>query len=255
MSFMKRMLSSIGIGAAKVDTTLEDEPFAPGETIDALVTITGGEVETQVDDIYFSLHTSYEEERDDKTVNCTALLDKIKLHDGFVLAPGEQVEVPVSLQLPWDTPLTLGKTKVWIRTGLDVKQALDPGDTDYIQVVPDLLIGSLFEALESLGFTLVEATCEGVAEYRHGERPFVQEFEFKPAQGPFAHQLDELEIVCFQLDDGLEVLMEIDRKVRGLGSLLAELTDTDESYVRFVFGEADLDHLADQLHDLIADMI
>lgn len=254
MSFMKRMLSSIGIGAAQVDTQIEDEPFAPGETMDALVTITGGQVETQVDDIYFSLYTNYEEERDDQTVSRTALLDKIKLRDRFVLAPEEQIELPVSIQLPWDTPLTLGKTKVWVQTGLDVKHAIDPGDTDHIQVVPDVLVGSLFEALESLGFTMVEATCEGVANHRYGERPFAQEFEFKPVQGPFAQRLDELEIVYFQLEDGVEVLLEVDRKARGLRGLLAELTDTDESHVRFVFGEADIDHLADHLYDVIAEL-
>jgi sporulation-control protein len=42
---MKKVLASIGIGAATVDTVLPSQTVTPGETVPADVHITGGDVE------------------------------------------------------------------------------------------------------------------------------------------------------------------------------------------------------------------
>lgn len=250
MSLMKRMLSSIGIGSAKVDTVLMGNQFAPGDTMDAVVKITGGKVEQNIDDIYFSIRTTYEEEADDEKVTIIAVLDKFKASDSFVIGPGDVVEIDVSLPLPLDTPLTVGKTKVWVETGLDIDNAVDPGDKDYIEVVPGQLTGAFFDSLHELGFELADAECEAVSCFSDS-RPFVQEFEFKPSHGPFQGKLDELEVVFFPKDDNVEVLMDIDRKARGFGGILSEMAGMDETRVKFVFGLEDIPDLTDKIHGII----
>jgi sporulation-control protein len=114
--------------------------------------------------------------------------------------------------------------------------------------VPGDLIGPLFDALNSLGFELVKAECEAVSS---GFQPFVQEFEFKPVRGAFRSKLDELEVVCFPQADNADVIMEIDRKARGLGGFFAELTDMDETRIKFSFNSEDLPHLSEQLLEMI----
>ena len=253
MSLLKRVLSSVGIGAAKVDTVLINERFRPGDLLEGTVYINGGDVEQQIDAIYFSVHTTYEVETDDGTTTRTATLAKHQLSDNLTVEPGQQYELPLSFQLPWHTPLTVARTQVWLQTGLDIKQAIDPGDKDIIDVVPDDRIVALFDALQSLGFTLYQSDCEQAPARWRRRQPFVQEFEFKPTQGRFRGVLDELELICFTDQHQVEIWLEVDRKARGLGSLLSEMMELDESLVQMTYTDADPDALRDRLEQLIAD--
>ncbi|QTA90089.1 sporulation protein [Desulfonema magnum] len=260
MSFIKRMLSSIGIGSAKVDTILQKDQFTPGDPVDILVKITGGKTEQQIEGLCFSIHCTYEAKRtemDDEgemtetDITETALLDKFKLADVFVIGQEEEKEISLSFDLPLHTPLTLGKTKVWIHTGLDIKMAIDPGDKDYIEVIPGDLVGALFDSVRQLGFELTEAECEAISSGFPGKLPFVQEFEFKPFSGPFQSRLDELEFVCFPEADYVEVLMEIDRKAKGVVGFFAEMADMDETRVKFTFDAEDIPDLTDKIYEII----
>lgn len=251
MSFMKRMLSSVGIGSAKVDTVLERDSYAPGDNIVAEVRISGGKVEQNIDEIYFSVHCNYEAESEDSTVTRVAVLDKFRLGESLVVRPGEKQVIPLNFELPIDTPITVGRTKVWVQTGMDIKMAVDPGDRDYIKVTPGHLTGALYDALHDLGFELYDAECEAISHNRWGRQPFIQELEFKAVSGPFRGRLDELEVVCFPERDQVEVLLEIDRKARGLGGFISEMLDTDETKVRFTLVEQDIPNLTHYLQELI----
>ncbi|MCP4115717.1 MAG: sporulation protein [Desulfobacteraceae bacterium] len=257
MSLFKRILSSVGIGGAKVDTILQGESFVPGEEIDAIVKIKGGSTDQEIGGLYFSILSTYEatetddEEGEEETVTRVAELSKFKVKDDFTLGPGQEDEIELSFELPPHTPFTLGKTRVWVRTGLDVKMAIDPGDEDYIRVVPDHLLSALFSSMEELGFELVEAECEEVPSSFPTPLPFVQELEFKPRSGPYRGRLDEIELVCLPGDNGWDVHMEIDRKARNIASFISEMVGTDESRVRFTLTEEDLPGLTGRLNEFI----
>ncbi|MNR46493.1 Sporulation-control protein spo0M [compost metagenome] len=84
--------------------------------------------------------------------------------------------------------------------------------------------------------------------------PFVQEFEFVPTS-QFRGQLDELEILFFPDEDGVDLLLQIDRKARGLAGLFAEATGTDESFVRVRFERHELDATTTDIAGTLADLI
>ena len=252
MSFFDKVFASVGIGSAAVDTKLERDSYMPGETVKGVVEIRGGKVEQQVDDIYLALNTTYLKESDDKKYTVTATIDRFRITSPFVIGKNERKEIPFSFQLPLDTPLSIGKSKIWVTTGLDIKNAVDPGDKDYLQVVPNPLMNAVFSAIDSLGFRLREADCEQAPRHLRGRLPFVQEFEYVPTSGPFRGRLDELELVFRPAgNNGLELLLQVDRRARGLGGLFAEAAGMDETNVRLTVTAADIPNLQQQIHSVI----
>lgn len=95
---------------------------------------------------------------------------------------------------------------------------------------------------------LLQSVGIGSAQYRHAGNglPFYQEFEFKPFNGEFRGRLDELEAAFSLTETGAVVTLQVDRAVRGLGSLLSESMGMDESYTSFAYTQADMPML-DQL--------
>lgn len=226
----KKILASVGIGAAKVDTRLFNDTLMPGEAIAGEVHIIGGDVPQNVDDVYLYVVTEYKQEIDDSTVTRECELVKYRLAERFSLQPKETKVVPFSVQLPYETPLTIGHQPVYLRTGLDISSAIDPKDKDYLQVRPHPLMQQVLNAVESLGFQLKEVDCE-YSRHLSSRYPFVQEFEFRPI-GKYRGRLDEIEVIFSLHHDGLEVFLEIDRKARGFGGFLQEAFDMNDRYAR-----------------------
>ncbi|ANE46345.1 hypothetical protein SY83_08705 [Paenibacillus swuensis] len=238
MSFFNRMLASIGIGNAKVDTRLATSQLTPGALVEGTVHIEGGNVEQQIDTIYLHLMTQYIRESNDHKVTETATIAKFKVAQGFTLNPQEKRDIPFTFTLPLETPLTLGRTPVWIRTGLDVQSAVDPTDNDHVEVVPQANVKTVLEAMTDLGFMLRAAKNEYNRRYQ-GRLPFVQEFEYYPS-GAYRGKLDEIDLIFFPSENGVEVVIEVDRKARGLASFLEEAMDMDERKQKVYFTNQEL---------------
>ncbi|MCM3664344.1 sporulation protein [Mesobacillus subterraneus] len=248
MSFFNKVFASVGIGGAKVDTRLEKDRIMPGEEVRGVVQIRGGSTEQNIDDIYLSLHTTYIKEADDKKYTATAQIDRFRLTQSFVIMENETKEMPFSFRLPLETPLSMGRTKVWVNTGIDIKNAVDPTDKDYLTVVPNPLMDGILNAVSGLGFRLREAECEQAPRHLRRNLPYVQEFEFVPVSGPFRGRLDELELVFYPKNENeVEVMMQVDRRARGLGGFLSEAMGMDETYVRMTIHAADLPSLKQKI--------
>lgn len=233
MSFLNRMMASIGIGSATVDTRLESARVRAGEEVRGVVQIRGGSLPQQVSQTYIHLMTQYRRERDDRQVRETVTVDRFLVSDPFTIGPGEFREVPFAFRLPDDTPTTVGRTQVWLKTGLEVPSAVDPTDQDHLAVLPHTHAQVVLDAIERLGFRLRQAECE--YSRRLGSRlPFIQEFEFVPT-GQFRGRLDELEAVLFPHPRGVDVMLEVDRRARGLSGLLEEAFAADERRLKVEF--------------------
>lgn len=246
----KKMMASLGIGAAKVDTQLEKERYFAGEEVRGKVVMQGGNVEQQIDRVNLFLMTEVVKEVDDRKVREDEVVHRFNITDSFTLQAGEEKEIDFSFTLPLHTPASFGRLPIWFQTGLDIPMAVDPQDRDYIHVDPSESVQTVLTAIQhELGFTLRKVEMEYARSYQ-----IVQEFEFLPG-GKFHSDLDELEIVFFPKSDGLDIVIEVDRRAKGLGGLLSEALDTDESLVRTHLTNQELAqgeiHVAKKLEQLI----
>jgi sporulation-control protein len=252
MAFFNKVLASVGIGAAKVDTKLASGQFTAGQQLTGVVEITGGNVAQEIGEIYVSLLTTFVKEANDKKYIDTGVIEKYRVSEKLTIQPNEVKEIPLNIILPIDMPITAGKTKVWLQTGLDIKNAVDPSDKDFINILPLKLIQEVLDAVKDLGFHLREVECEAASRKNRVRFPFVQEFEFVPRNGIFRGKLDELELVFSpKSETAVDVFMQIDRRARGLGSFLAEAMEMDETSVRIAITTADLPILRNQLVEVI----
>jgi sporulation-control protein len=231
MSFFKKVLASVGIGSAKVDTKLEVSQVAIGETLRGVVHIQGGQLEQQIDNIYLYIKTQYIKEENDTKVTREVEIARFLVTESFLLQAGESKEIPFAVTVPDRTPVSYRGTPVWLETGLDIKMAVDPTDRDYMEVLPNDNMQIVLDALTQLGFRLREVTNDYAPRLGAG-LPFVQEFEFVPTS-QFRGSLDELEVLFFPRGDELELYLQIDRKARGLMGMFAEAMEMDESFIRF----------------------
>lgn len=240
---MRKVLASIGIGNASVDTVLPSSTVRPGETIDAEIQIVGGDAEQSVSYIDLEVETRVTTDEGYKEVD----VDRVRLSEAFTIEPGEETTRDTQVTIPPTTPLTLGGTDVWIETELGIDMAVDPEDIDHLDVQPTPRMQAVFDALDDLGLSLRKSECEYDPHNYHSSEHFVQEFEFRPSKGPFHGDLDELEVVFTPKGDTLEVALEVDRS----GGLLSEAIDADESTARVSVTSTDVDAIRSDLETTI----
>jgi sporulation-control protein len=252
MSFVGKVLASIGIGAAKVDTILSRERLVPGENAEGVVRIQGGHTQQEVGSIYFSLYTSYQLKLDGKRLPQTAELVRYRLTKPVMARPGGLKEIPFSFPIPYDTPVTIGNTKVWVKTGLEIDHALDPIDRDYITIAPSDVMAAVLRALGELGFKLHNADCEHAKGIFRSRLPLVQAFGFLPAgDGPFSDRIKGVEAVFRPQADSTEVILQIDRRTGGNRSTLADMEKPDESLIRIKVTDRDIPSMTSFLQYVI----
>lgn len=252
MSFFSKVLASVGIGSAKVDTKLHKSSFTAGEEVTGVVEITGGDTEQRIDEIHLYLFTDYISKSSENEKSYRGVIVNHTIVDHIMVGPNEVKEIPFSFQLPIDTPMTMGRTKVWLHTAIDIKSALDPTDNDFITVKGLPITQAVLSAVQSLGFRLREVENEETSRFGRASRNFVQEFEFVPTSGQFKGKLDELELVFTPISrDVVDVAMQVDRKATSLFGAIAEYSGLDETNLRFTVTNADIPNLSSKIYDTI----
>ena len=234
MSLFRKSLASLGMGAARVDTVIQQDVLIPGDTLKVDVQVHGGKVAQQIDNIELALCCHYKEDvptsRGDsqhrvETLTQTCVLAAWSLPYAFSIAPNDVRHFEASLALPFNTPITIGESKVWLDTRLDIALAVDPRDKDRLTVRPDPLLDGVFTALELAGLRIRQVECEAADGFA---LPFVQEFEFVPVSGPYHGRWRELEIVAYRDEESLKLWFEVDRHQHGLSGMLAGLLGRGE---------------------------
>ncbi len=259
MSFFNKILSKVGIGSASVETELFNEIFTPGELIRGNVIVKGGSVEQNIDSIYFKIKSSYQDEieiengDDEDSINIirNATIADFQISEPFIIKPDERVTFELEFPLPAYTPVTAGTTKTWVETGLDIKMAVDPADKDYIHVQPHPLVDALLSSAMDIGLEVYQVVCEPAPRNMNIILPFVQEFALRPVEGHLKTRLEEIELIFKPSNSGLEVFMEVDRKLKGIYKRVAKMVGSDETMVKFYINYDNLDNLTFLLNDLI----
>ncbi len=184
------------------------------------------------------------------TINDT--LQKYTININRTINPDENLSIPFDFILDLNCPITKGKSKVWLATRLDIENAVDHIDGDGLNVVPTKYMENILKSITSLGFR-TKSTKNIYDKYRMSKHNFVQEFEYYPT-GEFRGRLDEIEVVLVSSSNGLRVILEVDRKVRGLASFISEQLDMDESlvYIDFNYNElASYEYISEQIRSVI----
>ncbi len=235
-SFFKKILASIGIGAAEVDTILEKEEFMAGEVLKGYVLLKGGNTDQQIDKIKIFLLTQIPFGTPDEGGQTVyTVLEQDVLPNPLLLKAKTTQQIPFEFEIPTDTPLSLNaNTQTWLKTSADIDSALDPTDADHIRILPDVFNKSILGALQKLGFSLDSLEYEP-RHYRMNTRfPFVQKLVFRPTT-TFKQDLEELEVIFISQYDCTELFLEIDRRRLGLDlgekSLRLEVNIHNESAI------------------------
>lgn len=202
---MGRILSSIGIGAATVDTILPEPDLRPGETVRVDVELAGGDSTQEIEGITFVLKAHV----DSDGSNDERVLTEFEVDRSVELSPGEERTIHVDVEVPLWTPVTTSGISVWLETRLDIDWARDPTDEDEVEVAPDEFVSALFEAMDDLGFTLRGSDLVDVPNV--DDRPMAQTFRFRPTGGPYETDLDAVEVTVMPRSDDLRVFVEFDR--------------------------------------------
>lgn len=234
------MMASVGIGGVKLDTKLENASgIQVGDELHGTVTMKGGNVAQEITRIHLRLYSNYFREKDGQIVEESDIIVRYHLDEHFTIEPGEEREFTFSFPIPLGTPITIGRSKIWLVTELDVEKAIDKIDKDYIRVLPHPIVESFFEAMSRLGLHTKEVSLLHVP-HQNLDFPFLQEFEMKPQ---YRSNLDEVEVFYFVHEEQVDFCMEIDRKARGFQGLLEEAFDMDERFVRFSLTYDDIEDM------------
>ncbi|MFD4033293.1 sporulation protein [Streptomyces sp. NPDC058637] len=213
----KKLLGSLGVGGPTVDTVLENATVVPGGSLSGRVHLKGGSADFTVEHITLELVARVEAEHEDGESEGMVVFDRFTVGGAFVLTEGTEVTVPFDVTLPWETPVTalhgqdLGIV-LGVRTELSVPGAKDKGDLDPLVVAPLPAQEAVLEALGQLGFGFRSADLElGHIRGTGQQLPFHQEIELSPAPR-YAHQVNEIELTFLAGPDGLEVVLEADKR-------------------------------------------
>lgn len=249
MSIFGKALASFGVGAAKVDTRLEKALYRQGETIRGEVFIQGGQAEQQIDEIYLYLVVQYHvEEKDHEYV-----VNEFRLTDSFMIHSRETKVIPFEFQLPMDSPITTKNSHLFLKTGLDIKMAVDPKDTDGIDILPHPLIDSIITAVENIGFQLYSIDFH-FDKFYSPRLPFVQCYKLSP-KGLYGQYFDELKFVFTPHETEVDVIMLLDRKAIDLISSMEEALNLDERFVPFKVEEKEVKKGLTKLQKRIKELI
>ncbi|SMF83463.1 sporulation protein [Pseudobacteriovorax antillogorgiicola] len=225
---IRKLLASMGIGNAKVDTVLNHDELYPGTQVEGEVRIQGGDVAQDIDRISFDLVTVAQDESRDGEPHDHALIARIAISEAMTVDAGAFVAIPFSFTLPIDTPINSIDghdlpIPIELHTSLDIAAAIDPRDRDPIRVSPNALQERILKAMDELGFRLFKSDLE----FGHipGQRlPFYQEIEFYPPPS-LSRYMSELELTFVCRDGSMDVVLEMDKKTRGLARLAYSSVD------------------------------
>lgn len=220
-----KSLASLGIGGATVNTRLEGSRFYPGEMVKGDVFVRGGNSPQEIEDIYLYLVVVVS--KDNKKTS--QVMEKFRLSQSFTLQVGEHKRIPFQIKLPIETPMSTGSFPIYLKTGLDIKMAVDPTDLDRIEVFPTPLVQKLLKQMEDADFILYRIHNEYDPDQK--PYPFFQMFQFRPT-GRYHGYVDDMNIIFNVSDTGVQMDVEMIRSERILSSAFSwEFRDPDGTLV------------------------
>ncbi|MGO1298077.1 MAG: sporulation protein [Vibrio sp.] len=236
MSLLKKTLSNLGIGEAKVDAEITDHVLCPGQSKTMTVHLYGGNSSQRIESVKVNLQCCYwsdvflspmpGEERDSTVPRRDQRwysLWQWEQISSFRLGGGQRQDLSVDITVPWNTPVTIDESKLWLESTIIDERGKETIEYQSLTVRPDPLMDRIFSHLESQGFRLRQVRCEACEGLSF---PFGQTFEWVPIDGPFHGYLKELTLFICHEHDAVQLWFDVDRRQRGeltlFGSAVAQ---------------------------------
>jgi sporulation-control protein len=216
MGFFDKIMASVGIGSAKVDTVLNSNVSKPGGVISGVVHVKGGNVDQDIEDIDVSLMVDVKIETEEGHYYSPELIAKHRVTGKFKIHKEENRQFPFEFTVPLEVPVTLlgsyklGNIKLYVKTDLDIESALDKADKDYLSIEPLPNMNNFLNAVLNLGFVFNKADVEkGRIPGSHYN--FYEEIEFYGHRSQFP-KIKELEVTFIAQPNEVTVVLEMDKK-------------------------------------------
>ncbi|MGY1712705.1 sporulation protein [Geodermatophilus sp. SYSU D00758] len=244
------LMAKLGAGNASVDAVLDTPTTTPGGTVTGTVHLTGGDVAQEITEIRVALEATVEVERGDNSWKENVAFGTATVAGAGRIEPGTRHAIPFGLAVPWQCPITsidgwtLRGMRVGLRTRVDIRGAVDPGDLDPVTVTPLPVQRTVLQALDGLGFSFRGADVEK-GHLPGSSLPFYQEVEFAPPMS-LRGRVNEVEVTFLADPQGVEVVLEVDRR----GGLLTEGRDVS-GRLRLAHSDTDVHAVAARLDEVV----
>lgn len=231
----KKLLASLGVGAAKIDLVLDSDVVTMGEEVTGKVYVQGGEVKQHIEEleVHFKLSSSFKKGDHIRHVNETIATIPV-IQEGFEVHPGEKKEFDFHFDCPELLPVSSVNTRYYFQSNLEINAGIDAKDRDVVEVQPSGLLKNFLGGFTKLGFVHYG---EGYTGRKDGG---VQIIQFHPTtwmRGKF----DE---IVFSYQPGhvksIKGFFELDKKTKGLIGMLADELDLDEKKGSYEFSAEEL---------------
>lgn len=228
------VLASVGMGAAKIDLHLDQELVKTGEEITGQIAVTGGKAEQKVEGLSVLFMLQSVQARSASELNERVAVINV-CQDEFVLKPNEQRTFPFSFICPANIPASSINTKYYFDTNLEIKNAIDSHDRDFIKVLPDERLQQFLTGFKQLGF---KQNWEGLVT---DERGWLQLIQYHPST--YFYGICSHIAVYFRHNlenDTIEGVLEIEERHTLDYSALIDMFHQYETVRRFVLTADDL---------------
>ncbi|WP_090832250.1 MULTISPECIES: sporulation protein [unclassified Bacillus (in: firmicutes)] len=126
---LRKYMSLLGIGSAKIDLILEKESYRPGEPVHGYFFIQGGTIEQQVKRIECDLVML------DQISGVETIVDSATILSGAKIESEEMNKINFSFQLPESVALTDENTSYCFHTKLHFNEGVLSRDEDVIKII------------------------------------------------------------------------------------------------------------------------
>lgn len=128
---LRKYMSLIGIGSARIDLILPKETYSPGEAINGYFLIKGGTIEQLIKRIDCDLMMTDLEDDSEKVVDTfTVLTSKL-------IEAEECNQIFFTFKLPSSIPYSTTERSFRFKTRLTFNEGVESRDQDMIQIIPE----------------------------------------------------------------------------------------------------------------------
>ncbi|CCO07303.1 sporulation protein [Desulforamulus hydrothermalis] len=188
----KKLMASLGVGAARVNLVLDYEQCRIGEQLTGKVMVEGGSVDQAVHTLDVDIIMKFTF----KGKEVSRRVDTIQVARDFCIKARESRAIPFGHTIPFNYPVTKGSVSYSLVTRMDIAQAVDAEDADKLVVLPSREMSLVLNSLEAMGFK--DKVGSGKID------KLGQQFAFYPST-LFSEQLQELQLYFYVENNGLKI--------------------------------------------------